>query len=368
MKVYHCGHCDQLVFFENTTCVNCGHVLAFLPDRMEMGTLEAAGDNLWRAVSAADSEGTYRLCQNYSQENVCNWAVPADDPSPFCQSCRLTRVIPLMNSVEDREAWARVETAKRRMLYSLLRLNLPISTKAEDPKQGLAFELLAELPEGTPGSAPVMTGHDHGVITLNMAEADDAERERRRLMMHEPYRTLLGHFRHEIGHYYWDRLIADTEWVEAFRSLFGDEREDYGEALKRHHEQGAPGDWADSFVSAYASAHAWEDWAETWAHYLHITDTLETAIASGLSLRPRRSNEPALTPNIKVVGKRSASFDELIDRWFPLTYALNNLSRGMGHQYIYPFVLSPPAIDKLHFVHDVITEAAKATPTAGVAG
>ncbi|WP_422924857.1 zinc-binding metallopeptidase family protein [Singulisphaera sp. PoT] len=365
MKVFHCGHCDQLVFFENTTCVNCDHILAFLPDVAEMGALEPedASKGLWRLISSDSKPRSYRLCQNYSQENVCNWAVPADDPNAFCRSCRLTRTIPIIQGPSDRENWARVETAKRRMIYSLLRLNLPVLTKAEDPEHGLAFDLLSEVP----GGPPVMTGHDNGVITLNMAEGNDAERERRRLQMNEPYRTLLGHFRHEIGHYYWNVLIDGTDWIDQYRSLFGDEREDYGEALKRHHANGAPADWVNSYVSAYASAHSWEDWAETWAHYMHISDTLETAVASGLSLRPRRSDEPALKPNIKVVGKWSASFDELIERWFPLTYALNNLSRGMGLQDIYPFVLSPPAIDKLRFVHEVITETASTARPAALA-
>src|SRR5207302_77798 len=137
-----------------------------------------------------------------------------------------------------------------------------------------------------------------GVITLNVAEADDAQREKRRLQMHEPYRTLLGHFRHEIAHYYWDRLVKDGPLRDGFRARFGDEREDYGAALRRHYQQGPPADWQARFVSAYASAHPWEDWAETWAHYLHMADALETAIACGLSLRPRRGDEPSLKPDL----------------------------------------------------------------------
>ncbi|MHC5540869.1 putative zinc-binding metallopeptidase, partial [Singulisphaera rosea] len=149
--------------------------------------------------------------------------------------------------------------------------------------------------------------------------------------------------------------------------LFGDERQDYGQALQRHHQEGAPADWAASFVSAYASAHPWEDWAETWAHYLHMTDTLETAIACGLSLRPKRSGEPALKPNIEVIGPRPPAFDELVDRWLPLTYALNNLNRGMGLADAYPFVLSPPALEKLRFVHEVVTNSMAAGSAVAVA-
>jgi hypothetical protein len=355
MKIFHCGHCDQLVFFENTSCVNCGRTLAYLPDRTEMGTFETDGEGGWRLLAPGRKGGAYRLCQNYSRENVCNWAVATDDPNPYCRSCRLTRVVPDLGRPGARDAWARLEMAKRRMIYSLIRRGLPLATKAEDPGRGLAYEFLAD--PGTPGAVPVLTGHEDGVIVINIAEADDAERERRRLQMHEPYRTILGHFRHEIGHYYWDRLIRDGDELDAFRRLFGDEREDYNQALQRHHQQGAPSDWPASFVSAYASAHPWEDWAETWAHYMHIIDTLETAVDCGLTLRPKRSDEPALKPNIAVVGDRPASFDQIAERWFPLTYVLNNLNRGMGLPDAYPFVLSTPALDKLRFVHEVIGRA-----------
>jgi hypothetical protein len=89
---------------------------------------------------------------------------------------------------------------------------------------------------------------------------------------------LLGHFRHEVGHYFWDRLVAtDPHQLEEFRVLFGDDRQDYGEALKRHYDEGAPANWQDTYISMYATMHPWEDFAETWAHYLHIVDTLETA-------------------------------------------------------------------------------------------
>jgi hypothetical protein len=357
MKIFHCGHCDQLVFFENTTCVKCSHALAYLPDQATIGTFDVDEAGQWRSIVPGKKGRTYRPCQNYSQENVCNWAVPADDPNPFCLSCRVTRVIPDLNKPGTREAWAKLELAKRRLVYTLLRLELPLVSKLEDPERGLAFEFLADPEPGTPDAKPVLTGHDDGVIVINVAEADDAEREKRRHQMHEEYRTVLGHFRHEIGHYYWDRLIKDGDDLEEFRTIFGDEREDYGEALQRHYKEGAPADWASRFVSPYASTHAWEDWAETWAHYMHIVDTLETSVECGLSLRPKRSDEPSLKPDIDVVGRRTPPFEQIIDRWFPLTYVLNNLNRGMGLADAYPFVLPPPAIGKLAFVHEVISKA-----------
>ncbi len=239
MKVFHCGQCDQLVFFENNGCTSCRCTLAYLADRTEMGTLEPAMADQWRLLSTRMEGQTYRLCLNYSQENVCNWAVLVDDPNAYCRSCRLNRVIPNLSQPGTRESWARMEAAKRRLIYSLLCLGLPVSSKDEDPQRGLAFEFLADSVSGAAGATSVRTGHLNGVITISLAEADDAERERRRLQMHEPYRTLVGHFRHEIGHYYWDRLIQGTERIEEFRRLFGDERQNYEQMIDRHHHQGA---------------------------------------------------------------------------------------------------------------------------------
>ena len=242
----------------------------------------------WRSPLARAAEAGYRLCQNYTNESVCNWAVAATDDSPLCVSCRLTSVIPNLADPANRAAWYRLEVAKRRLLFTLIELGVPIPNRLDDPERGLTFEFLADGDRET----PVMTGHADGLITVNIAEADDAERERRRTAMHEPYRTLLGHMRHESGHYYWDRLIAPTSEIDEFRSLFGDERADYAAALSAYYDRGAPAEWQEQFVSAYASSHPWEDWAETWAQYLHMIDTLETAAASGLSLMPRRRDEP----------------------------------------------------------------------------
>ena len=354
MRIFHCDHCDQLVFFENTHCVSCDRLLAYLPDAGEVCSLEPTGDGLWQARAEAATAGTYRLCVNYSQRNICNWALPASDPHDRCLSCRLTRVAPNLEVPGNDAAWYRLEVAKRRLVVSLLSLRLPVVERTADPDAGLAFDF---LDDSANPNGPVLTGHAGGVITIHVAEADDAERERRRLELHEPYRTLLGHFRHEIGHYYWDRLIRYTPRLEAFRQTFGDERDDYGEALKRHYASGPPADWQQRFVTAYSSAHPWEDWAETWAHYLHFTDTLETAAACGLSIRPRRRDEPSVARIPATAGAPEAPFERLIDSWFPLTYVLNNLNRGLGLPDGYPFVLSPNAVDKLRFVHDTIAGA-----------
>jgi len=354
MRIFHCDHCGKPVFFENTVCGNCGHKLAYVPDLRLIVSLDATGksDKIGELFTTPvrSSEGrSYRLCSNYTTHNVCNWAVAADDPNPLCMSCRLTRVIPDLGCPANKVAWYKLEIAKRRVVYSLIEHELPLRTKAEDPAAGLAFQLKADPAEGP----RVLTGHDDGVITLNIDEADDLQREKRRLSMHEPYRTLLGHFRHEIGHYYWDRLIKDSPRLDGYRRLFGDERADYNAALKLHYDKGPRPNWNQFFVSAYASVHPWEDWAETWAHYLHMTDALETAAACGLSLQPDRKEDPFLQKQ-PIKPTRRQTFDEIIRNWFPLTFALNSLNRGMGLADAYPFVLPPAAVEKLRFVHETI--------------
>ena len=242
------------------------------------------------------------------------------------------------------------------MIYTLLGLGLEPRPKAVEPQTGLAFEFLEDSTQGD--ASRVLTGHDNGVITVNIAEADDVEREKQRTMQHEPYRTLLGHFRHEIGHYYWDRLIPETEHLTQFRELFGDERADYQQALQKHYNDGPPPNWEQGYISAYATMHPWEDWAESWAHLLHMVDALETASAAGLSLKPKRSDEPSMRPPPDPLHTRHERFDQMVDAWFPLTYVLNNLNRGLGLPDSYPFVLSAPVIAKLRFIHQVVTERA----------
>jgi hypothetical protein len=372
MRIFHCDHCRQAVFFENTWCGRCGHKLAYLPDLKLVASLDAVGASanaagappsaesgaeampaeatqLWTSPVPGARGRAYRLCRNNSVHHVCNWAVPQDDPSPLCSSCRLTTIIPDLSQPQNQGLWFRMETAKRRLVYSLMEFNLPLRAKAQDPAKGLAFRFMSD-PSGGP---TVLTGHDNGIITVNIAEADDVERERRRTRLHEPYRTLLGNFRHEIGHYYWDLLIKESPRLGDFRRQFGDETANYDNALKQHYEHGPASDWPQRFLSSYASVHPWEDWAETWAHYLHMTDTLETAAVCGLSLQPDRPDEPAM-PKQTAKPAHEQTFDEIIDNWFPLTYALNSLNRGMGLPDAYPFVLPQPAIDKLRFVHETI--------------
>lgn len=349
MKTFHCDKCAQQVFFENTLCFNCDSMLGYQPEQRVVSSFEALDNGTWRSLNKKDAGRAYKQCSNYANQHVCNWMLDANDPNELCASCQLTVVIPTLSTEKNHLFWHRLESAKRRLLYSLYSLHLTPVSKQEDEETGLAFQFL----EDGPGEDEmVMTGHDNGLITLNIAEADPAQRERTREQMHEHYRTLLGHFRHESGHYYFDRLIVDSEWLDGYRELFGDERQDYSESLKKHYENGAPADWEQHFISTYASSHPWEDWAETWAHYLHMIDTLETAHACGLSLTPPKKAEPEMVisaPPLKI-----DSFDEIIADWFALTYVLNSLNRSVGTPDSYPFKLPTPVQEKLHFIHKVV--------------
>jgi hypothetical protein len=349
MKLFECQNCGQPLYFENTRCESCGLRLGYLPAK-ETVTALREGDDGFRAM--ADPISRVRYCANAQQE-VCNWLVPADSPDQFCAACRHNRMIPDLSLVENAANWRKIEVAKHRLFYTLLRLRLPLSTRDEDPEGGLAFDFLAPP---LPNSAPVMTGHKGGQITISLAEADDSERERQRREMGEPYRTLLGHFRHEVAHYYWDQLVKNSPSLQEFRRLFGDERQDYAASLQKHYADGPPANWSEQFVTAYASVHPWEDFAETWAHYFHMVDTLETANSFGLRVRPKFTKGADLATTVDF-DPHTVTMDRIIDSWLPLTFAVNSINRSMGLSDLYPFVLGPAVIVKLSFIHDRIRAA-----------
>jgi hypothetical protein len=352
VKIFECQNCGQLLYFENIRCEHCGHVLGFLPETLLLTALQDAGEPLWRPLAAADE--SYRFCAN-AAHGVCNWLVPAGGENAFCRACSLNRTIPDLDVAGHLKLWQRLENAKHRVVYGLLRLGLPLESKELAPDRGMAFDFLAAGDGSMFREGPqIMTGHSEGLITINLAEADDAERERQRQNMAEPYRTIIGHFRHEVGHHYWERLLRDSSRIEACRKLFGDERRDYGEALEQYYANPPQPGWHSDFVSAYASAHPWEDFAETWAHYLHIVDTLETAHAFGLGVHPALGPRELLTVEADFDPYLPTAFERLIEAWLPLTYAVNSLNHSMGQPAFYPFVLSPAVMEKLRFVHDLI--------------
>jgi hypothetical protein len=352
MRLFACQACAQPLQFEDAQCPRCRRTLGFLsgPGGV-LSAMEPEGDGAWRPL--AQPRARVRLCAN-ARHRVCNWVVPEADTHPYCSACRHNRTVPDPGISDNLANWCRIEVAKHRLMYTLHRLRLPTPTRAEDLARGLAFDFLADLPDA---ETRVMTGHDNGLITIALREGDHVERERMRQEMGEPYRTVLGHFRHEVGHYYWTRLVQEGGRLEAFRALFGDDRVDYGEALQRHYAEGPPPGWQGRFVSAYATAHPWEDFAETWAHYLHIVDSLETAHAFGLSVRPASpAAREALAAEVDFDPYRNADIGSLMEAWGPISFAMNSLNRSMGLRDPYPFLLAPGVVEKLGFVQRIVQE------------
>ncbi len=348
MRLFECQACGQVLHFHNIRCERCARTLGFLPSRALLAALEPAGA-AWRTLTRP--RRTVRFCANAGHA-ACNWLLEEDEPGPLCRACGFNRAIPDLSDPTRLALWRKVQAAKHHLFYALLRLRLPLQGRDDAHPGGLAFDVLAGAPE--PDAPAVMTGHDSGLITLALDEADDAERERRRTELDEPYRSLLGHFRHEIGHYYWDVLVRDGGRLEACRALFGDDTADYAAALERHYRAGPPAGWQESHVSAYASVHPWEDWAETWAHYFHIVDTLEMAASYGLAIRPGLREGRSLAARIRLDPYDGAGIEAILAAWVPLSLAMNSLNRAMGSPDPYPFVLPPPVVAKLGFIHQVI--------------
>ncbi|WP_197381278.1 zinc-binding metallopeptidase family protein [Mycolicibacterium mengxianglii] len=358
MRDFLCPNCGQHLTFENSVCLACNSPVGFSLDDMAMLVIATGKDA--EHGGAVDAR-QYRLCANLHVAE-CNWLVRLNPMSTvqgeLCASCRLTRTRPNDADTKALAAFAVAEAAKRRLIAELHELKLPIVGRDEDPDFGLAFDLLSSENE------KVFTGHENGVITLDLAEGDDVHREQLRVSMDEPYRTLLGHFRHEIGHYYFYRLIGvSPDYMTRSHELFGDSEADYQAALDRHYSQGAPAGWEKNFVSSYATMHPAEDWAETFAHYLHIRDTLDTSAA--FSFAPAGA-----TLERRVLGP--SGFDNIIEMWLPLAWGLNMVNRSMGRDDLYPFVLPAAVLDKMRFIHTVIDEVTsdpeKLAAAAGNAG
>ncbi|WP_375385059.1 putative zinc-binding metallopeptidase [uncultured Microbacterium sp.] len=328
MKAYRCRVCSNPLFFENSVCVLCGTALGYSRGEREIVPLDSTGQYV-------DTSGlVWHVCRNLNLSG-CTWLAPLAGGQ--CFSCDLTRTRPNDADLVGLENYPIAERAKRHLIAELDSLGFPLVGRnpgtGGDPVNGLAFDLLSSTHER------VMIGHEDGVITIDLAESNPAYRERVRGELDEPYRTMLGHFRHEIGHYYeWQLLeVAEhPELLEQARELFGDERADYQAAVDRHYADGAPAGWAQSYLTNYATMHPYEDFAETWAHYLHICDTVETAAEYGLTA-------------VAVAG--FTRFRDLVTGvWVPLSTALNMINRSMGKEDLYPFVIPVPVLDKLDFV------------------
>lgn len=320
MQTFFCS-CHNRLFFDNSRCLECGRQVGFSAAHRQLVALDAEGD-------------PHRPCRHYGA-GTCNWLLAAGEAGDLCLACRLNVEVAADG---EPELVANVEKAKRRLVFGLLRLGLPVVPRNEHPA-GVGFALRRGAPD-----APVITGHADGLITLDLNEADPAQRIATRKALGEDYRTLLGHFRHESGHYYWTLLFASDALLTGFRELFGDERTDYAAALEAHYA--APRtDYQNTHISSYATAHAWEDWAETWAHYLHILDSWETAVAFGLRAGPRHP-----------LAEGTDRFTAFLDDWSELMIALNSMNRSMGHDDAYPFVLPPLVREKLSYVDRTVRE------------
>ena len=340
MRDFTCPNCGQRLAFENSVCLNCHSALGFSLDDMALLVIAPGPES---EHAGAVDESRYQLCANLHLAE-CNWLVEKGPVPLLCTSCVLTTVRPNDGDAKAMAAFAAAEKAKRRLIAELHELKLPIIGRDEDPDYGLAFELLSSENE------KVFTGHDNGLITLDLAEGDDVHREQLRINMAEPYRTLLGHFRHEIGHYYFYRLVGTSaDHTQRFTELFGDPNLDYQAALDRHYGEGAPAGWEENFVSSYATMHPAEDWAVTFAHYLLSRDTLDTSAAFGFAPAGATFQQRTLGPS---------GFDTIIDLWLPLAWALNMENRSMGKDDLYPFVLPPPVLEKMRFIHEVIDQLA----------
>ena len=365
MRPFACGQCGATVYFENVHCGRCGAALGFVPALRRMLAFDAPAPApaAWRVQADAgqplsDSLAGQLLqpCANRPTHGVCNWMLDAGDPQPLCRSCRLTVAIPDLHDPINLSRWQRFEQAKRRLLFTLLSLGLlpDDGSDAQGTPQGLRFQLLASLP----GQPAVLTGHDDGLITLNLAETDDVQREMARVQLGEPQRTLLGHLRHEVSHHLQQRHVDGSPAQDRCRAVFGDERADYAAALARHYADGPPADWPQRYISPYASAHPWEDWAETCAHYLLVVDALQTAAAWGLRLdgpapaQPLPGDDPSLM----------ATEDLVLNQWLPVSRFLTAMARSLGQPDPYPYQIPDTVLDKMALVQDVLRAAAQGPP------
>lgn len=343
MPIRSCPSCRQRLLFEARVCDGCMKAVGFQPGLDGFLAFDE-GVGGWVDPAGISSEMTY--CGN-ARVGVCNWLVPAAAHDKRCQACRLNRTIPDLSVPGVLDRWRIIEDAKRRMIYGLFRLGLPLEASPQNgsPKFDFLYDAAAE----TGASPQWLTGHAGGVITLNIIEADDVARERIRRELGEPYRTVLGHFRHEIAHYYWHRLVEHSPDLHRFRALFGDETADYAAAAARHYETGAPPLWSEDFISAYATMHPWEDFAETFAHYLHLVDTLASLSDAGVSFAPGGA---------QIVDPYRADISAIAAAWIPAAFALNEVCRSMGQRDLYPFSLSPAVMLKLDYVHRLVCFAA----------
>jgi len=374
MKTFNCNcNEDQILFFESSICVACERVVG-IDDKFEKVEPYDLDEETGQYFKSAKPKIRYQKCDNHADYKACNGMVnmntfvPSENEGEvLCFACRFNDVIPDLSVVEHIPLWRKMEVAKRRALYTLKAFSLPLLNVTEEPEGGLSFDFTTDrnvsdhFTTKLVSQDAVFTGHNCGHITINLAEADDVARSHTKHAMGEHYRTLLGHFRHELGHYYFDKLIScSPKKHHLCKKYFGDDELDYQEALKVHYKNGAPKDWRDNFISEYATMHPYEDWAETWAHYMHIMDTLETAKNFSITGSITGSSdeteevEDLNLPQGTYFFSSQTSITNILDTWTDFSVILNSLNRSMGMNDAYPFVLTQPVRTKLAFIHYAI--------------
>ncbi|PWQ98240.1 zinc-binding metallopeptidase family protein [Leucothrix pacifica] len=373
MKTFKCTCEDQqILFFESNHCVACNRTVGLDDwfDKVEPYDLDETTGHYYKADKP---EVHFQKCDNNAKYQVCNGMVNLntydgdEGDEVLCAGCQFNETIPDLTVVEHIPLWKKMETAKRRAIYTLKAFSLPVRNLSEDPKNGLSFSFTTDrdvtdhFASRLEDKEPVLTGHSFGHITINLAEANEVARSHTKLAMGERYRTLLGHFRHELGHYYFDQLIfGSPEKHELCKHYFGDDQLSYQDALDRHYKEGAPANWSENFISQYATMHAYEDWAETWAHYMHIMDTLETA--KNFSITGSTSSNSVETEDVDDLSlpqdayffSGQTSITTILETWIDFSVILNSLNRSMGLNDAYPFILTKPVRAKLSFIHHAI--------------
>lgn len=311
MQRFSCPACGTAAYFHNLTCV-CGQPLFFDPEaRVMLNQGEA--------------------CANRPTIS-CNWIA---DGGQYCRSCAMSYVVPDLNVGDNLLMLARAESAKRWVLANLSCWQW--FTNADVGRRP-RFLMLSEYTSGR--SEQIMMGHAAGEITINVTEADELIRLQRQRELGEQYRSMVGHFRHELAHFCFDRLSLSPEFLSEFRELFGDERQDYGTALLRHYEAPlAPG---EDYITPYSTAHPHEDWAETVAHLLHLVDFSDSFVSAGLAMR---GVPEGFTPYSEPDTNR------LINVATEIAIAINDINRALDNSDLYPFVLTGPVRQKLSFAH-----------------
>jgi hypothetical protein len=349
MRTFRCT-CENLLFFDNSKCLSCGLDTGHCPACRTLVALLPKPEGGWNCGNPRCNAELLK-CANYLEHNVCNWCVLATEAAAgkgaLCDSCSLTQTIPDLSIADHKEKWYRLEGAKRRLLYDLELVSLPYRFPEGDPRPPLRFDFKADVAPKkflwwTMGKKEqVFTGHAHGLITINIREANDAERERLRVNFGEAHRTLIGHFRHEIAHYYWEVFVQGRD-EEACKALFGDhENPTYQEALEAYYKNGPKPNWQEQFVSAYATMHPWEDFAETFATYLDMVSVLDTAHHAEFVPAPPRFGD----------------LDSMVRQYKSLGIGMNEINRSMGLLDLVPEVLVSPVREKMRYIHNLISNA-----------